>query len=290
MTSLAFGIFVFLFLFIFHPFGLERTSAGRMAKIASYYGVLCFLILLIALLVIPRLFPGAFQECKWTVWKEILHIIACTLAVSVGNIIFSHLYFGERLDGALILNFGWFTFSVGIIPITLLVMYRQIRLIKAFGREAAELNDRMAGADHREMAGGATGADRETPGVDQVLIGSENGQESVRLSVRSFLYAEAADNYVKLFYIRDGKPAQKMIRSTLKRLEEGFRGHEGVYRCHRTYLVNMDKIIHIAGNAQGYKLYLEGVEAYIPVSRNLNRQIAGLVVRPKAIPDSPTDL
>jgi DNA-binding LytR/AlgR family response regulator len=45
------------------------------------------------------------------------------------------------------------------------------------------------------------------------------------------------------------------------------------YRCHRSYLVNLNYIRHISGNATGYKLHLEGVNDLIPVSRNLNNEI-----------------
>lgn len=101
-----------------------------------------------------------------------------------------------------------------------------------------------------------------------------------------FLYAESADNYVKVFYTG----GQQLIRSTLKQLEDSFRGNERIFRCHRTYLVNLDRVIHISGNAQGYKLHLEGVVQTIPVSRSLNGQIASLVIHPKSLPKRPGDL
>ena len=45
------------------------------------------------------------------------------------------------------------------------------------------------------------------------------------------------------------------------------------FRCHRTYLVNLDRVGHVSGNAQGYKLHLEGIDNLVPVSRSLNEEI-----------------
>jgi DNA-binding LytR/AlgR family response regulator len=38
-------------------------------------------------------------------------------------------------------------------------------------------------------------------------------------------------------------------------------------RCHRTYIVNTDKIYSVTGNAQGYRLSLHDTQEEIPVSR-----------------------
>jgi DNA-binding LytR/AlgR family response regulator len=50
-------------------------------------------------------------------------------------------------------------------------------------------------------------------------------------------------------------------------------GKQNIYRCHKSYLVNLAKVNHVSGNAQGYKLHLKDVEDQIPVSRKLNEEI-----------------
>ncbi len=255
-TALGFGLFVFLFLFIFKPFGLRQWGMGTLAVVTLGYGGVCFGVLTAWFLVLPRLWPGLFREEGWTVWKEIVHTLACVLAVCAGNILFTHFYFQEVFSGELVLRFLWWTFSVSVIPVTIMVLLRQMRLMKSYSREAKELDKGL----------------EEPPVVEAGEV---------------FLYAEAADNYVKVFH--RGRP-QELIRSSLKQLEEQFKGNERIFRCHRTYLVNLDQVIHISGNAQGYKLHLEGVSQLIPVSRSLNGQIARLVTRPKGFPDRPGDL
>jgi hypothetical protein len=278
LTALFFGLFVFLFLLVFRPFGLQEMRLASLARAAFLYGVVCVIVLLGGLLLLPRLLPSLFAESGWTVWKEILHIIGCVLAVAAGNILFTHYYFGEVLDGGLVLKFGWITFSVAILPVTILVLTRQLRLMKAYSQQAALLDRQVQGP--AEMTGSPP----------EITFSSENGQETFRLSLSSFLYAEAADNYVKVFYWSEDRPAQRIIRSSLKKLEEGLKGYDRLYRCHRTYIVNLENVVHISGNAQGYKLHFNGVEPAIPVSRNLNKEITSLVSRPNFLPIRPSDL
>lgn len=263
-TALGFGLFVFLFLFIFRPFGLNYLKNGPLALAAFLYGLVCSTVLLSWFLLLPLVFPRIFRESSWTVWKEICHTLVCTLAVCCGNIVFTHFYFHVAFSGGLVLDFLWRTFSVAILPIVLMVLLRQIRLMRTFSRQASELDRQLSARDN-------------DPGPAAPPPPDGLGE---------FLYAEAADNYVKVFY----QGEQKLIRSSLKQLEEELREHVRVFRCHRTYLVNLDKIVHISGNAQGYKLHIEGVEPVIPVSRSLNGEVARLVTRPKDPPIRPSDL
>ena len=64
-----------------------------------------------------------------------------------------------------------------------------------------------------------------------------------------------------------------MLRSTLKKMEDAVADYSFLFRCHRTYLVNMELVVKVIGNAQGYRLHLSGLEESIPVSRNLNDMV-----------------
>jgi hypothetical protein len=306
-TALGYGLFVFLFLLIFRPFGLENMRIAILVKATCWYGVVCFGVLLSWFLAMPRLFPTIFQEARWTVWKEILHTLACILAVCIGNILFTHFYFQEPLGSRLVLRFLWWTFAVSVLPVILMVLLRQISLMKKFSRQAAELDRQLTLASPPE---GGRQQEPAIPGQSQSQSSSHVTGEHDSHPSRDFLYAEAADNYVKVFYTAD----QQLIRSTLKQLEESFQGNSRIFRCHRTFLVNLDKVVHISGNAQGYKLHMERGGQVIPVSRSLNGQIASLVMnatavsnpslasnpaaisnpsldtRPKNLPDRPGDL
>jgi DNA-binding LytR/AlgR family response regulator len=152
---------------------------------------------------------------------------------------------------------------VGIFPTLINVLLHQRRLMKTYHAAATEMSNHIAPVEHLD-----TGL---------ITLTGDNQNESLRLSVDALRYIAAADNYVQVHHIVDGQPRKTMLRSTLKKMEEALTGHPRLYRCHRTYLVNLDFVSHISGNAQGYRLHLRDEnDISIPVSRNLNDEIRQL--------------
>lgn len=72
----------------------------------------------------------------------------------------------------------------------------------------------------------------------------------------NFLFIESAENYVSICYLNKGKIARYLLRDTLKRMEEKFSGTE-IVRCHRSYIVNFEKVKVIRKEKDGLKLELE---------------------------------
>jgi hypothetical protein len=260
IIALTFGTFVFLFLFIFRPFGLQHFETRPLAVAAFYYGLTCFVVLIVCLILIRKFIPSLFVENKWTVWKDIVHNVWLTLVGTAANIMFTHFYFDIPLNAKLIFKFFWITLSIVIIPITIMVLLKQIQFMKTFSREAAELDRELQSKEHLHAS-------------DLVHFISDNEKENFTILSNQLLYVEAADNYVRIFYLSGEKPTQKIIRSSMKKIEEALQQHFQFYRCHRTYIINLQKVIHVGGNAQGYKLQLDAVEELIPVSRSLHKEI-----------------
>ena len=81
----------------------------------------------------------------------------------------------------------------------------------------------------------------------------------LRLSVRasSLYYIESDDNYIIVWY-SDSKGDLKryMLRCRLKTVEESFKG-SSLVRCHRKYIVNMDRVKILRKEREGYELDLD---------------------------------
>jgi hypothetical protein len=83
----------------------------------------------------------------------------------------------------------------------------------------------------------------------------------------NLLYIESAENYVSICYLNQGKISKYLLRDTLKRMEEIFAGTE-IIRCHRSYMVNFEKVKVIRKEKDGLKLELDVPSAIdIPVSK-----------------------
>ncbi len=83
----------------------------------------------------------------------------------------------------------------------------------------------------------------------------------------SLLYLESSENYVTIFYLNKGKISKYLLRDTLKKMEEKFSGTE-IIRCHRSYMVNFEKVKVIKKDKDGLKLELDNPSVTdIPVSK-----------------------
>ena len=106
-----------------------------------------------------------------------------------------------------------------------------------------------------------------------VKLIADNEKDLVEVNIQNLLYIQANDNYSAVCFINDGKFNKVLLRSTLKRMEEQLSEHEGIVRCHKSYLVNLHNISSVSGNTQGYRLHFEETDTTIPVSRNFPKDI-----------------
>jgi len=90
----------------------------------------------------------------------------------------------------------------------------------------------------------------------------------VRFSIASdqILYFESADNYMFIFYQAEGKPVKQILRNSLKNIEV-LLVNSPMKRCHRSFMVNLQKIELVDYEKAKCWLKLSGVNNPVPVSR-----------------------
>ncbi len=103
--------------------------------------------------------------------------------------------------------------------------------------------------------------------LDLIGIPDDKGVIKISLRLSNLLYIESADNYIAIFYLDNGHVKKVLVRNTLKTIEVNFK-NSSLKRCHRSFIVNVDKL-KLAERKSG-KLYLHmaHTETIIPVSRN----------------------
>ena len=83
----------------------------------------------------------------------------------------------------------------------------------------------------------------------------------------NLLYLESAENYVNICYLNKGKVSKYLLRDTLKKIEEYFSGTE-IIRCHRSYMVNFEKVRVVRKDKDGLRLEFDNPSVTdIPVSK-----------------------
>lgn len=95
------GLFVTFFLFLFKPFGTTVEPGAEWSYLAycAAFGLVTFGVTLL-MQVICRLFPGVFNEEKWTAWKEVLFNILFLGLIGVANLLLANRLYGAPLTVA----------------------------------------------------------------------------------------------------------------------------------------------------------------------------------------------
>jgi hypothetical protein len=108
-----------------------------------------------------------------------------------------------------------------------------------------------------------------TPKSKQAMIPFKDERGRMRLTVKKddFLYCQGADNYVTIYYHDQNKLSKFLLRNTLKNLENTFTQHS-IIRCHRSFMINFEKVKLIEKAKDGLKLRLDtNTLLEVPVSK-----------------------
>lgn len=262
LTAILFGLFIFLFLYLFRPFGLHELPFNEAPFIIAGYGVICTGVILLNHFVLPKFLPFLRDESKWNVLKEILMTLWTISAIGIGNMLYTNYFFEHPFS---IFRFAFFqgvTFMVAFFPVTFTVMMKQMLLLKRNLAETAKITNNL---NYKKRLQGVPDA--------TVEITSENKKENLVLKVCDIMYITSADNYVDVYFLDEGVIKSKLIRTSLKSARENLKLYTAFYRCHRAWIVNLDQVKRVTGNSQGYRLILNYGDVEIPVSRNLNEEI-----------------
>ncbi len=102
----------------------------------------------------------------------------------------------------------------------------------------------------------------------------EKGILRLSLDSRELLFIESADNYAVINYSNKGKVKRYLIRNTLRNIELSLE-NTMVTRCHRSFLVNLQRAKVIRREKEGLFIELdyEGV-IDIPVSKSFQKKVS----------------
>jgi hypothetical protein len=267
IRSGLFGLFVFLFLYLFTPFGLHERE-GDLFALALGFGLITTLSMGILNVAIPALFSRAFSEEKWTVGKEILWTMFNIGVIGVCNTYyFAHM--GGFFSLGTVLLFTGFAMAVGIFPVTISVLIKEALSSRRYREGSMSIN-----AEISRTAKSALNKGAPLP----IRLPSQNSNEDIYVDGMRLFYIKASDNYVEVYYAEEDSIKKAILRNSLKEMERALEMQPYFLRCHKSYIVNLRKVTQVTGNAQGYRLIIHELDAEIPVSRQLNNDIKSLLL------------
>jgi len=247
------GLFIFLFLFLFEPFGLSQVG-DSIGLFSFYFALATMLISLGADLFIDHVLRIDRQSDSWTFGKWLISALVIIVLIALANyyilsMIYNNLNF--RLNQFLMI--GYTTLLVGMFPIGFFG-FLHLNTLKRKNASFAQ-NIKLP----------------ESQNIPEQLELESKSDGKFTIDKSEFLYAEAMQNYVAIYYLKNEEILKKVFRITLKELEKAISSDQ-ILKCHRSYMVNLNNIDEVRGNAQGLRLHVRHSKAVIPVSRSyINR-------------------
>ncbi len=156
--------------------------------------------------------------------------------------------------------------QTGIIIITIITLFLRNKLLQETLKDAL-----MGNQELEKIKILKNDSARKTNQHEPITIHSDTS-ETLTLQLADLLFVQADDNYSTLVWKDASGTYKKLLRVNLKHLERQINNSFAI-RCHRSYIVNVNAISTISGNANGYKLQILDTDQFIPVSRTKGKEV-----------------
>ena len=113
----------------------------------------------------------------------------------------------------------------------------------------------------------------------EISINSDNGKENITFHIDNLVYITSQGNYASFFLKNESDLKEKILRVTLTKIATELKEYSYIIRCHKSYIVNINIINDISGNARGYLLKSDFIPIDIPVSRSFSRESLQKLIR-----------
>ena len=248
ILSISYGIFLYVFLMLFLPFGVSNYDPNHEYTFNFLLELSIFIpVTIIGSLLNEFLIKSLFGNrtsfaffLGWTLWSLIfLGLLIFVVYNYLGN---WHDWYLASLPG-----FLFNTATVLIFPtIALFFFYRHKTLREEYD---AILTNTGTGIDENLM----------------LNFTGEGSKDRFSVSVKDFIFAQAQDNYIEIYYVKNNVSSKFLIRSSLGKLHKSL-SHEFLIRCHRSYVINLYNVHSIKGNRKDLKISMSHTDTTIPVS------------------------
>lgn len=249
ILSFANGIFLYLFLMVFLPFGVSNYDPYHEYTTDFLMEIGIFMPVTIVLTLINEFGVKYFFKDQtslnfvigWTLWSMIFLGFGIFLTYNI---------MGNWHDWKLSSVPGFIRDLSAVLLFPMGGTYFYFRYKKLQEKYDSVLPNIGATIDHTQM----------------IHFSGEGTKDNISISVSDFIYAQAQDNYIELFYLKNQNPSKFLIRSSLSRicdtLEQDF-----LVRCHRSYLINLFNVHSIKGGLADLRITMSHIDTEIPVSK-----------------------
>lgn len=244
---------MFLFLLFFHPFDYSVQEFNDQLIFVLGCAIITFLILVVFRIILPVSFTRRIRLESLKISNEVGLILLIWVFISTANIFYMR--------------------YVGKLELTIFTGLR-IALFSAFPSVVLKLADVNMGLrsqlKHSVQKSLRLGHDlslaEQVEQTPEVFL-SESQNDKLEVLPEYLMLIKSADNYVEIIYKDEEEMKQKLLRNTLKNIQQQLKKYPEFVRCHRTCIVNADYILNLTNSYKGHRLKLLHIDEELPVSR-----------------------
>lgn len=245
---------VFLFILFFQPFPLDLLDYNNRLLYVTGFGGVTFLLSFLVLVIMQFIFPKWFKINQWESGPPVfLNIVLLILTVTSYS--FYIRYVGHTY---LTLYILFKILLVCLLPIIILgILYKNKSLEQVI--EVLQNQNKLYQSKIKEF--------EKSGKEEKIEIYSENKADKFSLKYKDIISIHSADNYTEIQYLDKNKIEKKLMRSTLKNVENQLIKYPEFIRCHRTSIINIQHVEKLVRSYSGHCLKMKNIEIEIPISR-----------------------
>jgi hypothetical protein len=243
------SLFALVFINTYSPFGADRWY--NLTRLQFFtFSSLTILVGVLVVVISRIIMYHVSKKNTIVLWQYLAWIGAEVFSMALAYTLFEKIFLKDpRLFGELLKNSSRNTALVLLLPYSVLWLYFSWRDKK---EQIERLADSPLVSDNSR---------------NMIPFYDDKGILKFSVMKENLLFLESAENYVNICYLNKGKVSRYLVRDTLKKMEESFSGTE-IVRCHRSYIVNFEKVKVIRKDKDGLKLEFDNPSmADIPVSK-----------------------
>ena len=243
------SLFALVFINAYSPFGADRWY--NLTRLEFFtYSSLTILIGVLVVVISRIIMYHVSKRHTIIIWQYLIWIFAEILFMALAYAMFEKLFLKDtRFFADLVRNSSRNTALVLLLPYSILWLYFS-------WQDKKEQIERLA--DYQPLSDNTR---------NMIPFYDDKGILKFSIKKENLLYLESAENYVNICYLNKGKVSKYLLRDTLKKIEETFSGTE-IIRCHRSYMVNFEKVKVVRKDKDGLKLEFDNPSVTdIPVSK-----------------------
>jgi DNA-binding LytR/AlgR family response regulator len=250
--SICFG--VFLFVLFFQPFQLNHFDFNNLLVFVAGLAAIVFLTLVLTRTIIPMIFMnyrGVESDDKIPAFLSGFIILMLT---SLAFTFYLHYVGGVSMSFYNVLK----VVLICLIPVVSARLYDLISELKQQNNEL--IKEKQVIQQQVEKL--------EEDYLNKTIeFVSEYGSETISLVIADILLVKSADNYVEIIFKEGDETKKKLIRNTLKNVENQLRPYSNFVRCHRTCIVNIHRVERVNRKYTSQWIKMQDFDEQIPVSR-----------------------